>query len=101
VELGFDLIADAGCTSPAVVTIALPGAVNSVEFAQGLAEAGYLLSCNSEYLRRRNWIQICSMGESTREKVVSLVNALQRAAHRHGGLLRTRKDGTEVTATPI
>lgn len=101
VELGFDLIGDAPCTSPAVVTVALPGSVNSVEFAQGLAEAGYLLSCHSEYLRRRNWIQICAMGEWTREKVVSLVNAMQRAAHHHPGLSQTRRDGAEVTAASV
>ena len=33
---------------------------------------------NSDYLRRQNWIQICLMGECTREKVVSLLNALHR-----------------------
>ena len=47
-----------------------------------MQEAGYLLSYNSEYLRRRNWIQICLMGECTREKVVSLVNALNRVCFR-------------------
>ena len=99
-ELGFDLIGDPSCTSPAVVTIAVPAGVSAVEFAQSLAESGFLLSYNSEYLRRRNWIQICTMGECTREKVVSLLNAMQRAAHRHGGLLKTLKSGAEVTVVP-
>ena len=100
-ELGFDLIGDLGLTSPAVVTIAMPATVRAVEFAQSLAETGFLLSYSSEYLRRRNWIQICTMGECTREKVVSLLNAMQRAAHRHGGLLKTLKGGAEVTAATI
>ena len=96
-ELGFDLIGDNGCTSPAVITIAVPAGVDAVEFARSLAESGFLLSYNSEYLRRRNWIQICAMGECTREKVVSLLNAMQRAAHRHGGWLQTLKAGAEAT----
>ena len=95
-ELGFDLIGDSACTSPAVVTIALPAAVNSVEFARGMAESGFLLSCHSEYLRRRNWIQICAMGECNREKVVSLLNAMQRSAHRQGGVLKAPKAGAEA-----
>jgi predicted DNA-binding protein (MmcQ/YjbR family) len=47
-----------------------------------IQEAGYLLSFNSEYLRRKNWIQICLMGECTQEKVVSLLNALKRICSR-------------------
>ena len=43
-----------------------------------MQEAGFLLSYNSEYLREKNWIQICLMGETTREKVVALFNALNR-----------------------
>jgi predicted DNA-binding protein (MmcQ/YjbR family) len=52
-------------------------------------ESGYLLSCNSEYLRRRNWMQVCLMGECTREKVVSLLNALDRVCFRHPRKLET------------
>jgi len=85
--LGFELVGDPSCCSPAVTTIAVPQAVSSVEFSEGLAEAGFLVSYNSEYLRKRNWIQICTMGECSREKVVSLLNALQRAAHRLGWVL--------------
>jgi aspartate aminotransferase-like enzyme len=99
-ELGFNLIGDVDCVSPVAITIALPAAVSSVEFARELAEAGYLLSYNSEYLRRRNWIQICMMGECTSEKVVSLLNALQRAIHHHGGSFKTIEDGAEAIAAP-
>ena len=42
-----------------------------------MQEAGFRLSYNSEYLQRRNWIQICLMGEVAREKTDALVNALQ------------------------
>lgn len=81
-ELGFDLVASDTRTSPAVVTIALPTEMDSLKTGGLMQEAGYLLSCHSDYLRRRNWIQICLMGESTLEKVVSLVNALNRVCFR-------------------
>ena len=81
-ELGFELIGDGTRTAPAVVTIALPERLNSVQIGSLVQESGYLLSCNSDYLRQRNWIQICLMGECTREKVVSLLNALNRVCFR-------------------
>src|SRR5262249_17684904 len=77
-EMGFSLIGEQTQTSPAVVTIVLPEELKSVKVGTLIQESGYLLSYNSEYLRRRNWIQICLMGECAKEKVVSLLNALKR-----------------------
>jgi aspartate aminotransferase-like enzyme len=77
-ELGFNLIEAGGAVSPAVITLVLPPELNSVEIGAQLQENGFLLSCNSDYLQRKNWIQICLMGEIAREKLVSLANALQR-----------------------
>jgi len=77
-EMGFDLIGSGAQTSPAVITIALPPEMNSLKIGEAMQEAGYLLSYNSGYLRRKNWIQICLMGECPREKVVSVANALNR-----------------------
>ncbi|HSU55537.1 MAG TPA: aminotransferase class V-fold PLP-dependent enzyme [Candidatus Dormibacteraeota bacterium] len=76
--LGFSLIGDTAETSPAVVTIALPADMNSQKIGTLIQESGYLLSFNSEYLRKRNWIQICLMGECAKEKLVSLLNAMNR-----------------------
>jgi aspartate aminotransferase-like enzyme len=81
-ELGFDLIGPDTGTSSAVVTLALPGAFNSVTVGNLVQESGYLISFNSEYLRRRNWVQICLMGECRQEKLVSLLNALNRVCFR-------------------
>ena len=80
--LGFTLLGAGTPTSPAVVTLALPQELNSVEVGKLVEESGYLLSYNSEYLRQRNWLQVCLMGECSREKLVSLLNALKRAAFR-------------------
>ncbi len=76
--LNFDLVGSATQTSPAVITLALPPELNSVTVGKLMQEAGFLLSSNSEYLRRENWIQICLMGETAREKTDALVNALER-----------------------
>lgn len=75
--LNFALVGGATRTSPAVVTLALPPELNSVTVGKLMQEAGFRLSYNSEYLQRRNWIQICLMGEVAREKTDALVNALQ------------------------
>jgi aspartate aminotransferase-like enzyme len=82
VEMGFSLIGAETATSPVVVTLALPPEMNSLKIGGMIQEAGYLLSYNSEYLRKKNWLQICLMGECTREKVVSLLNALNRVCFR-------------------
>ena len=77
-DLGFNLIDAGGAVSPAVITLVLPPELNSVKIGAQLQENGFLLSCNSDYLQRKNWIQICLMGEIAREKLVSLANALHR-----------------------
>ncbi|HYG22299.1 MAG TPA: aminotransferase class V-fold PLP-dependent enzyme [Verrucomicrobiae bacterium] len=86
VEMGFATVGSSTTTSPAVITIALPPELNSVKTSELLQESGYLVSYNSEYLRAKNWIQICLMGECAREKVVSVANALQRICNRNSNL---------------
>lgn len=81
-ETGFQVVGTSTRTSPAVITVALPPELNSVSVGSLMREAGFLLGCNSDYLRHRNWIQICLMGEAAHETVVSLVNALQRVCFR-------------------
>jgi aspartate aminotransferase-like enzyme len=90
-EMGFELVGANSETSPAVVTIALPLEMNSLKIGGLIQEAGYLLSYNSEYLRKKNWIQICLMGECTREKLVSLLNAMKRVCFRNVRRAETAK----------
>jgi hypothetical protein len=66
--------------TPGVITIALPPSHNSTELGRQLQKAGYLLSYNSDYLRQRNWIQICLMGEFSPEKLESLTTWLVKNA---------------------
>jgi aspartate aminotransferase-like enzyme len=75
-ELGFDIVADDAHASPAVTTIALPRHVNSEYIGARLREAGYLLSYESTYLVKRNWIQVCLMGEYEPERLGRLPDLL-------------------------
>ena len=65
--LGLALITPDADAMPGVITIAPAPGQSGLEMAQRLEQAGFLLSSNSDYLRQRNWIQICLMGESARE----------------------------------
>lgn len=95
-ELGFELVGEETETSPAVITIALPENMNSVKIGALIQESGYLLSYNSEYLKQRNWIQICLMGECGQEKLVSLLNALNRVCFRRRGGKNEASETAEV-----
>ncbi|HEX5220611.1 MAG TPA: aminotransferase class V-fold PLP-dependent enzyme [Verrucomicrobiae bacterium] len=82
IEHEFTVIGASTRTSPAVFTIQLPAELNSINVGNLMQESGFLLSYNSDYLKRRNWIQICLMGEVAQEKVVALLNALERVCKR-------------------
>lgn len=78
IRLGFRLIGPPAPTSPAVTTIMLPDSISSEWVGRKLNEAGYQLSYRSRYLRSRNWIQICLMGEVDQENLIHLVELLRR-----------------------
>jgi aspartate aminotransferase-like enzyme len=75
---GFTLIGDRATPAPHVVTIQLPKHIKSDDAARDLERTGFLLSYASGYLRERNWIQICLMGEVTRDVLPPLIRELQR-----------------------
>src|SRR6185503_5365498 len=75
-ELGFEIVADDAAASHAVVTIVLPAEVSSRSVGWLLQQEGYLLSYKSDYLLKRNWIQICLMGEWSRENLMTLPNVV-------------------------
>ena len=77
-ELGFEILCPERTGSPAVCTLGLPREVSSIAVGNSLRESGYLLSFESQYLRQRNWLQVCLMGECSRGKVAALTNAMSR-----------------------
>jgi aspartate aminotransferase-like enzyme len=79
-EFGFNLVAPDSDATPGVVTIALPPNQSSAQLGQLSHRAGFLLSYNSDYLRKRNWIQICLMGDYCQEKLEALTTWLGKNA---------------------
>ena len=47
-----------------------------------LERQGFRLNVNSQYLLERNWIQICLMGETSRDRLASVSNALLQLCSR-------------------
>jgi aspartate aminotransferase-like enzyme/RimJ/RimL family protein N-acetyltransferase len=62
-----------GTPAPHVITIAVP---DSARAAAELERDGFLVAHASSYLRRRNWIQVCLMGEVPRDALAALVRRL-------------------------
>jgi len=79
-EIGFQIVAPDAHASHAVVTIALASDLSSKSIGWQLQKVGYLLSYKSEYLLRRNWIQICLMGEWTDDNLTALPDLLVELA---------------------
>jgi aspartate aminotransferase-like enzyme len=77
-HLGLAVLAADEQASPAVVTIVLPPKISSRSLGLRLQRAGYLLSYGSEYLLKRNWIQICIMGMHSREHLADLLEQMGR-----------------------
>lgn len=75
-DLGFRVLAPEAQASPAVFTIVLPREIDSRTIGAQLKSEGYLLSHQSGYLLKRNWIQICLMGEWERPNLQALPDVL-------------------------
>jgi len=78
-HLGFTLVGENAMPAPHIVTIALPPNVHSDELAATIERAGFLIGHASAYLRQRNWIQICLMGEWPRDVLPQLLRILKTA----------------------
>lgn len=73
----FTIIGGRATTAPHIVTIALPANVQSAEAARTIERAGFLVGHASSYLRKRNWIQVCLMGEWQRDVLPELLRTLK------------------------
>ena len=62
-EHGLPPLAAESDAAPGITTLALPGDVSAQDVATELSKQGFHIAHRSEYLRRRNWLQICLMGE--------------------------------------
>lgn len=76
-DLGFNLVASEAESIGAVTTIALPRkTIDSEKIGRALEALGFYTSYASGYLRERNWLQVCLMGEVTREQLERLIPVL-------------------------
>lgn len=86
---GWRILAPSAVSSPAVVTLA-PAPLSALDLGEWLEERGFWLSYRSEYLVRRNLIQICLMGEHHPEEIEALLGRLEE--YRDSGLRRPIRD---------
>ena len=75
---GFDIVAPESQMASGVLTIALPPAIRSADVGAALDDDGFAVAANSDYLRRRNWIQISVMAEPPLRELRRVVDALCR-----------------------
>lgn len=73
---GWRILAPTEVSSPAVVTLA-PEPLSAPEMGEWLEARGLWLSYRSEYLVRRNLIQVCLMGEHHRGEIEALLARLR------------------------
>ncbi len=105
-EVGLQIVAPDLFASPAVISIALPPEIDSKSVGWQLKKAGYLLSYNSGYLLKRNWIQICLMGEWSRSTLEMLPDVLatlcarSRRPNRAGAITESASAQSAVQTSP-
>lgn len=75
---GWRILADDTVSSPAVTTLVLPEGWGSRSLGWRLERSGLLLSYRSEYLLRRNWMQLCLMGAYSETGLQALLARLGR-----------------------
>ncbi|MES9990660.1 MAG: aminotransferase class V-fold PLP-dependent enzyme [Candidatus Thiodiazotropha sp.] len=75
-ELGLSIAANKVCRAPHVTTIRLPETVSSAVLGEALEQEGIMVHYLSEYLVKKNFIQVCCMGDC-QEPTRSLINYLK------------------------
>ena len=71
----FKIIGERAKGAPHVITLEVP---NAAEVAAALERDGFLVAHASGYLRERNWIQLCLMGEVPHDALPHLLRELRR-----------------------
>lgn len=74
---GCTLVGEGATPAPHVITLAVP---DSARAAEELERDGFLVCHASPYLRKRNWIQVCLMGEVPRDALPALGRELARVS---------------------
>jgi aspartate aminotransferase-like enzyme/predicted N-acetyltransferase YhbS len=80
-DAGFQILAPDEHAAPAVITLIPPPLLDAGVMGDKLQAEGLLLSYQSDYLRERNWLQVCLMGECSRAALVTLISELRQFIH--------------------
>lgn len=75
--LGLSVVAPREHASPAVLSIVIPEHVSSKDVGDRAYDQGYLLSYMSGYLLKRNWVQVCLMGDLPQANIEPLLDILR------------------------
>ena len=98
-ELGATFKMPAEHSSPAVITLPMPDGVNSLEVADRLESAGFLLSCRSAYLSTRNWLQDCMMGDLSENAEYHFAKEENRSIQHELATLEKKLKNASVVST--
>lgn len=80
---GFSVLAPDAVASPIVHTIVLPAGTSANAIGDAMRARGWLVSYESAYLRTRNWLQLCLMGEYEPAALRALPRVLAEVATPH------------------
>ncbi|MEK8130775.1 GNAT family N-acetyltransferase [Paenibacillus filicis] len=75
--MGLQVLAEPGHETPYIVTIVLPAQLSSHALGEHMADQGFELQYESEYLRARNWVQIACMGALRARDMASMLEHLE------------------------
>jgi aspartate aminotransferase-like enzyme len=75
-KIGLNTVIPDKHANPAIITLGLPDQFRSETVGSRLENEGYSISCRSNYLLRRNWIQICLMGNYTQDELTPVLEIL-------------------------
>ncbi|WP_419955610.1 aminotransferase class V-fold PLP-dependent enzyme [Neobacillus niacini] len=76
-QFGFTIVSEQH-SSPMILTIELPRSISSALIGEILYNHGYQLHYESDYLQRRNWIQIACIDEYDKADLEKMVHLLNR-----------------------
>ncbi len=79
---GFAVVAPESVASPGIVTFTLGEGMSAAELGEELEIRGYWLSCRSDYLIGRNWIQASLLGNPERASLEKLLHVLHTVCTR-------------------
>jgi aspartate aminotransferase-like enzyme len=75
-KLGLNTIIPDEQANPAIITIGLARQFDSGKIGNKLDSEGYTISYGSSYLLKRNWIQICLIGNRSRSELMPVLEIL-------------------------